>query len=235
MCLCACFAVCAVSILTSPELGYNPYTLSRITHILSIILSTAPLTDELQPSIIVFVQHLIAKINALSSSSPSISSNLINRDLMSCLIALKALLYRETIQQYFFQNEGFKSLCHLLNKDIQNAQLLYIVGFNIWLLSYTKAYCVSLQELGIIRKLVSIVKVNVMEKVIRICFSILRNFLEHQIDSFNEEMIGKPISPLLVHSSCPFCSLSALAMVCTFRAWIGSSSGNTIETKVQRS
>lgn len=179
--------VCApfLRILTSPELGHNPYTLSRTTHILAILLGAIP--DETCFTMVTFMRYLISRISSYSSSSTSSSSN---RELLVSLNALKLILKREKTQDLFAQQDGIKALANLMNKETTNAQLLYTVGFNTWLLSYNLNMCKQLQEQGVIRKIVGIVKVNVMEKVVRICFAILRNMLEHNVDSFNEEMIG---------------------------------------------
>jgi hypothetical protein len=84
------------------------------------------------------------------------------------------------IQELFAELDGLRALAGLLTKETQNAQLLYLVGFNIWLLSYEKNLALKLKELGVIGKLVAVAKVNVMEKVIRITFAILRVSLATQ-------------------------------------------------------
>lgn len=139
-------------------------------------------------TVVQFLRYLISKITNLSNSSaapagasssypssPTSSAAANNRELMACLGALKNLLRSSArIQELFAEQDGVRAITTLLNKETQNAQLLYLVGFNIWLLSYHPAIALKLKEFGVIKKLVSIVKVNVMEKVIRIGFSILR-------------------------------------------------------------
>lgn len=244
---------------------HNPFTFLRVQHILAILLSASygqgvSVRDESSErlTVVQFLRYLISKITTLSSSSPApgfgssssayaspssptASAAATNRELMACLSSLKNLLRSSTkIQELFAEQDGVRALTNLLNKETQNAQLLYLVGFNIWLLSYEKSIAHKLKEFGVIKKLVSVVKVNVMEKVIRISFSILRvrdtqthtchvmdgggdlearfsltrilfflfllllfpplppqNFLDHRVDSFNEEMIGTGLVPVV--------------------------------------
>lgn len=149
-------------------------------------------------TVVQFLRYLIAKISNLSNSSasagssglsggaaigsaynspssPSSSAAANNRELMACLNSLKNLLRASPrIQDLFAEQDGLRCLANLLTKETQNAQLLYAVGFNIWLLSYSIDIARKLQELGVIAKLVAVAKVNVMEKVIRISFATLR-------------------------------------------------------------
>jgi V-type H+-transporting ATPase subunit H len=203
---------------------HNPFTFLRVQHILAILLAAQQQThhadaaseDQKQRlTIVQFLRYLISKISTLSSSSPAPSSSssssspygspasptnsaASNRELMACLASLKNLLRgAPKVQELFAEQDGVRALAGLLNKEMQNAQLLYLVGFNIWLLSYHKAIAGKLKEAGVIKKLVAVVKVNVMEKVIRISFAILRNFLDHNVDAFNEDMIGHGLVPVV--------------------------------------
>lgn len=199
---------------------HNPFIFLRVQHILAILLSASydskHANEKAQRfTVVQFLRYLISKISTLSSSSaapgsgasssssfasPSspTSAAAINRELMASLASLKNLLRSSPkIQEIFAEQDGVRAIANLLNKETQNAQLLYLVGFNIWLLSYQKPIAAKLKEFGVIKKLVSVVKVNVMEKVIRISFSILRNFLDHQSDAFNEEMIGHGLPAVL--------------------------------------
>jgi len=195
---------------------HNPFTLLRVQHILAVLLAASysnrradklSAADEAQQrqTVSTFLRYLISKISQLSGSSavpslaagssdavsPSSSSAASSRELLACLSSLKDLLRASPrIQELFAELDGLRALTGLLTKETQNAQLLYLVGFNIWLLSYEKTLALKLNDLGVIGKLVAVVKVNVMEKVIRISFATLRNLLDHNVDVFNEEMIG---------------------------------------------
>jgi len=192
---------------------HQPFTLLRVQHILSILIAAqysgrrGPKLSEQQEAaqrlpVTQFLRYLISKISQLSSSSsvfsssasplsPSSSNASNSRELLASLTALKVLLRASVrIQELFAEQDGLRTLAGLLTKETQNAQLLYLVGFNIWLLSYNKDIAAKLKDVGVIGKLVAVVRVNVMEKVIRICFSTLRNFLDHKVDAFDEEMIG---------------------------------------------
>jgi hypothetical protein len=179
---------------------HNPFTLLRVQHILAILIAaaharrgTAKLGEKEEAAqrqaVSTFLRYLISKISQLSGSSavpsaasgsssplsPSSSSAASSRELLACLNSLKSLLRAHVrIQELFAELDGLRALAGLLTKETQNAQLLYLVGFNIWLLSYEKNLALKLKELGVIGKLVAVAKVNVMEKVIRITFAILR-------------------------------------------------------------
>lgn len=209
-----------LQIISTESKLHNSFTFLRVQHILATLLSasygrtsaSAAAAAALSPedeaaqrgTVVHFLRFLISKISNLTNSSPvpgsssssfpssptsSAAAN--NRELMACLGALKNLLRSSPrIQDLFVEADGVRAIAALLNKETQNAQLLYLVGFNIWLLSYHQPSALKLKEFGVIKKLVSVVKVNAMEKVIRIGFAILRNFLDFKNDSFNEEMIG---------------------------------------------
>ncbi len=178
---------------------HQSFTLLRVQHILAILIAasyarrgSAKLSEQEEAAqrltVTTFLRYLIAKISQLSGSSaapsgagassplsPSSSSAANSRELLASLTSLKGLLRASVrIQELFAEQDGLRALANLLTKETQNAQLLYLVGFNIWLLSYQASIAAKLKDVGVIGKLVAVVRVNVMEKVIRICFSTLR-------------------------------------------------------------
>ena len=169
----------------SSGIVYHPFVLNRTAHILSILLSTG---DESVPAMSTFLRYVIAKLNSQHSSS---------REQIAALSSLKPLLSRPKTQLQFAEHQGLLALVSILNKDSQNAQLIYSVGFNLWLISYNKQLTQQFTQYQVIKKLVGILKVHVMEKVIRICFAILRNVIDHNLDPLNEEMIGLSLLPVI--------------------------------------
>lgn len=195
-------------------------------------------------TVVQFLRYLISKITNLSNSSsapagasssypssPTSSAAANNRELMACLGALKNLLRSsERIQELFAEQDGVRAITTLLNKETQNAQLLYLVGFNIWLLSYHKAIAIKLKEFGVIKKLVSIVKVNVMEKVIRIGFSILRVRGKQETSG-----AGDVLSSLRARASAEFFTVFLFLCVCVSLLELLGSQGRCLQRGYDRS
>lgn len=175
-------------ILTSSNLGYKPAILYKVIFILSTLMSSIP--DVNHPSSVSFLSFLLSKLRGGKL-----------REVMVCLHAFKDLLKRQDFHAVFKQQEGIKVLASLFGKETQNAQLLYLIGFNFWLLSYNSSMCVELKCEGVIRKLVQVLKTSGVEKVVRICLATLRNMLELNSSSsssgFSEEMIGHDLLKVL--------------------------------------
>jgi V-type H+-transporting ATPase subunit H len=161
----------------------HPYIINRACHILAILLSTS--NQQKSPAMQEFIRYVINILKCNTSSS---------RDLIHILSALKPLLTREQTQELFIELDGLNSLAAILNRDLQNAQLIYTIGFNLWLLSYSEKIAIKIVSSGILRKLVHLLRVSIMEKVLRIIFSILKNLVQLGISNNNdiaaEEMIG---------------------------------------------
>jgi len=98
-------------------------------------------------------------------------------------------------------------LIQLIKRDPNNMQLLYLVGFCFWLISYREECYSALQKNHVIKEFSAIIRISSREKVIRICFATLRNLLNKkgsEEHTFNEDMIGcslhKTVEGLLTKS-----------------------------------
>jgi len=160
-------------------------------HILAILIGSCsnPLEKFCFEATKYFVKYLVNRLQ-----------NARNRELLVCLGSVKELLRRNETHEIFRGEDGVRTLVNLMGKETQNAQLLYLVGVCIWLLTYNPTMCQVLQEHGAIRKLVSTLKTAIFEKVVRVNLACLRNMLEHAPlmldgnersgDRFSEEMVG---------------------------------------------
>jgi V-type H+-transporting ATPase subunit H len=115
------------------------------------------------------------------------------RTLIQSLTCLKDMLKYGKNAVLFCRQGGLERLMQLIKRDPNNMQLLYLVGFCFWLLSFQEECYPHLQKNHLVREIAAIIRVSSREKVIRICFSTLRNLLnkkgsdEH---TFNDDMIG---------------------------------------------
>ncbi len=105
-----------------------------------------------------------------------------------CLCAIKDLLKNKNTHYAFEQEQVMFEIVKLFNKDTQNMQLLYLVGFCIWLLSFNTDMDTLLHSFQVVKLIVSVVRTVIREKVVRICFAVLANVLGRPL--FTEEMIG---------------------------------------------
>lgn len=112
-------------------------------------------------------------------------------DQLQVLSAVKEMLKNKATHAAFAKEDGVWIVASLMKKDTLNTQLLYLVGFSIWLLSFNEAMLPKFQESNVVDKLVSIVRVVVREKVVRICFATLANLLTKPF--FTQAMIGSDL------------------------------------------
>jgi len=60
-----------------------------------------------------------------------------------------------------------------------NTQLIYLLGFTLWLLTFNGKYVDEIENVGLTQKLVQVVKSTSTEKIIRIYCAVFRNILQH--------------------------------------------------------
>lgn len=114
----------------------------------------------------------------------------------NAVMALKHLLKDGEIRSHFVENvrvkngSGMDVLVKLLRDHSQNSdvQLLYLVVYCLWLISFQKPCHGVIQQKGIIRHLTEICKTVNREKVVRVCLSTFVNLIDE--GKFNEDMIG---------------------------------------------
>jgi len=107
------------------------------------------------------------------------------------------MLKRPSTQVIFIKKDGLNKLVSLLQKDSTTAspQLLYLVGFCIWLLSFNPECLGELKKNHVVKEVVRLIRISVREKIIRISFATLRNLLDKE-EKFNEDMIGQDLIKL---------------------------------------
>lgn len=126
----------------------------------------------------------------------------------SLLIALQVV--RVISQNYDLHSavigEGtLQKLLALLSPRESNPQILYLAGYNLWVLSFSimldaGSKSVMIDELRseqAVRKVVEVMRVVARERVIRILALFLKNLLEHARSEFADAMIGSHLLKLL--------------------------------------
>lgn len=181
----------------------DSYSVLKAVHILAVLLSTrgAQESDELEK----LINWMVANASKFSQ-----------KDQVSLLVSLKELL-KMPLAQYLFATKGGLRILNAWEgkkektesverkgrrdeadpKDLAgNFQWIYTAGFCLWLLSFNKSPEVmkELQKYEIIRRIAEILPQAKQEKVVRMCFNILRNLVQtgEEVISgrFIEEMIG---------------------------------------------
>lgn len=117
-------------------------------------------------------------------------------DLTSCLM----VLLRETRCRTFV-NSRFNLHNHLsafldAASGVGNVQLLYQVGFNLWLLSYDEGIAASMDQTNVVPNILKVMRSVSKEKVIRVFLACLRNLVDkgehnqHLIDNGAQKQIA---------------------------------------------
>ena len=112
-----------------------------------------------------------------------------------CLGALKDVLKNTDTHWAFEQEQVMFDLTSLLARDTANMQVLYLVGFSFWLLSFNPALDRLMHSFLVVPELVRLVRKVSREKVVRICFAMLANVRGRS--TFVEEMIGVDLHRLV--------------------------------------
>jgi len=156
-----------------------PIVSKKASRILAVLLSTIQEEKDVK-AVEEFMDWLISK---LSSSY--------GNDLVQFVTYLKEILKGPENQVLFVEKEGLSRLCALLQKDANtnNTQLLYLIGFCMWLLTFNTSCFAALKKTNVIRELYKLVTLSLREKIIRISFAAFRNLLDKP-EKFNEDMIG---------------------------------------------
>lgn len=180
-------------ILSSSEQGYHPYILTRTSAIIGQLLCEATINgnrsnnESINAAVQLYLKYTLSKLQ---------NSSIQPRELNGQLNALKLFLLSEYNQKSFIRHDGLKIVTNLINRDSSsttntlNAQLIYNVGFNLWLLSYNASYSQLILDSGILKKIVYLLKTSAMEKCARINVALIKNLLSHSIHDINEFLIG---------------------------------------------
>jgi len=141
-------------------------------------------TLKLQQSIDQPLNDFVVKLTELSRGKNSLIP----------LKALKDTLKQERAHEPFIRDAGVKMLASLLQPGETQEQVMYLVGFCVWILSFNVKMLrqIDLSDAeektsGLIKNLVTVVRQVQREKVIRICFASFRNMLK------SEELKGRMV------------------------------------------
>lgn len=163
----------------------HPYQVKKCSKILSIMIGYTKSTAS-DDVVAGFYKWLLPRLREAKGQNQ-----------LQILQAAKEALKNRNTHDAFGRENGLLILGTLMKKDTLNTQMLYMVGFCIWLLSFNVKMNPKFQEALIVDKLVSIVKVVVREKVVRICFAALVNLLDK--DLATEAMIGSELHRVLAN------------------------------------
>eukprot|EP00808_Paulinella_micropora_P032061 g16048.t1 len=173
-----------------PQPPYDPVSSDKACSILAVILSTnVPNKPEADEAVSNFINYLTLRLQYARK-----------RRLIQSIQSLKTVLKRKQNQLLFVQREGLLRLQPAFRTDFSNTQLLYTVGFVIWIITFNDDCLPYVKNANVIRDLVAIAKASTREKVVRICFAALSNLLNKsggKDHAFNEDMIGHGLPRLV--------------------------------------
>lgn len=178
----------------------NTFIVTKTSHLLAALITGVP---EIKGDAIArFIDWAVQNVNNPNPKS-----------LVAVVTSLKDLLKVEALHPHFLPvdaaaagsedrdvvlatkaGRNVSALSQLLVSQSQNTQVLYEVGFCMWLLSYNPTSFVYLSESRVVKHLVAVIKSMQRVKVVRIALATLRN-LSGQA-KFNEEMIESGLSRL---------------------------------------
>jgi len=144
-----------------------------------------------------FLDWLVSKITPtpqeLKQGVPPARAN----QLIYLAAALKDMLKRPETQVLFIKSGGLARLKQMIELESQNTQLVYLLGFSVWLLTFNKECLSGVKEANVVSSLARILRTTVREKVIRISFASLKNLVTSPKEfGFEEDLIGQDISKL---------------------------------------
>lgn len=107
-------------------------------------------------------------------------------DMLSCLMVV---LREQNCRMHIFRGDPAQNcppyalhrhLSFYLSQAIElgNVQLLYQVGFCLWLLSYSDEICTEMSDTDVVVNMLKVMKGVSKEKVIRVCLACLRNLVD---------------------------------------------------------
>lgn len=167
------------SVPENADIRLSGYVINRAIIVLATLLGASSTFDATLAKS--FIRYLLTNIQQQSQKHEQITTY---------LTALKYLLKSQSIQMIFKDEHGIRSLASLITKDVQNSQILYLIGFSLWLLSFNSDLTAVITEHSIIRKLSFIIKNVQSEKVVRICIAVLKNLLDTNNANYQKEMVG---------------------------------------------
>jgi len=161
----------------------DPYGVGRAAHCLAILLQGKSKNSRQEMD--QFFLWLLEQIRKQTGHSRRLA-----------VMALKSLL-KDSDARFIFVNDahkGIETLMKLLG-DHSDVQLLYLVVYCIWLLSYRKQLHPAIHKNEAVRQFTEICKTVNREKVVRVCLATFVNLVDE--GKFCEEMIGAGLPKVL--------------------------------------
>jgi len=115
------------------------------------------------------------------------------RSLLQTLSAIKDVLKHQNNHAVFCRLNILERLVTLATREINNTQIIYLVAFCIWLLSFNKNAYPTIKKSAALNELAHMIRLSSREKVLRVSLASFRNLLDATAEkghSFNEDMIG---------------------------------------------
>ena len=128
--------------------------------------------ETAETAVVQFVEWIMGQLRRPTSPT---------RSTPAAIHALAGLLRERGTRKLFHKEGGVTLLSPLLRAaaqgEVLDIQLLYETVLSVWLLSYLPECQKTIQDCGIARSLVGIVRLNVKEKVTRVALFTLKNIL----------------------------------------------------------
>jgi len=167
--------------------GADPYCSEKASRILGVLLSSEP--RERPDEVGRFLRWLTDRLNDSKG-----------RTLLQALGSIKDVLKNYNTHAIFCRLGILERLVALAGREINNTQIIYLVAFCTWLLTFTPVSYPTLHTSGILHELVLMIRLSAREKVIRVALAAFRNLLDKSAEeahSFNEDMIGLGLHKLV--------------------------------------
>jgi V-type H+-transporting ATPase subunit H len=114
---------------------------------------------------------------------------------LGVLEAITNLLKSQDSRAAVWSSSGVSDLVFKCDPQTSSSSILYKSVFAIWMASFDASLAANLKSNNVVQKLKSILTFSRTEKVIRLCLTVLKNFLTHKSDcqAICEEIVEKGI------------------------------------------
>jgi len=147
--------------------GEDTYVQDKAAWLLSAVAGNVPQFFSSE-DVLSFLKLLLAEDN--QTCSP-----------LGVLEAITNLLKADTFRGLVWAQPGVGELIFHIVPKSQPPPYLYKCVFAIWMLSFDAAITGELKEYGVIEKIKEILAVSRVEKVVRLCLTVLKNFLANKV------------------------------------------------------
>lgn len=157
--------------------GLDNYTADKVSWLLSAVISHVP--------------AVVAKANVQEFLNVIMDSAKTNCSELGQLEAITNLLKSDAYRKFTWSQPGISELIFRIQPKTAPSPHLYKCIFAIWALSFDQEITASLKEMHVIKKLREALTYSRVEKVIRLCLTLLKNFLGNK--SLCEDIVEEGI------------------------------------------